>query len=145
MTLTIGQEANRGVGIPAGNVFGGCPGELPRWPRRPLPGRGASLDRADPEQRGHRRRGGPPGRTRRSARSSWGDSEAPGPRPGGVDVTADSQLALAFENMDDRRSRRRVLRKLLARGEGEEQELDVALVRERLTQDASGRNGSFCG
>jgi hypothetical protein len=39
-------------------------------------------------------------------------------------VTADGQLALAFENMDDRRPRRRVLRKLLARGEGEEQELD---------------------
>src|ERR1035437_3049505 len=69
----------------------------------------------------------------------------PRPRPGRMGVTADSQLALAFENMDDRRSRRRVLRKLLARGEGEEQELDVALVRERLTQDASGRDGRLGG
>jgi len=38
-----------------------------------------------------------------------------------------------------------VLRKLLARGEGEEQELDVALVRERLAEDASGWDGCLCG
>jgi hypothetical protein len=44
-------------------------------------------------------------------------------------VTADGQLALAGEDMNDRRSSRGVLRKLLAGGEGEEQELDVALVR----------------
>jgi len=40
-------------------------------------------------------------------------------------VTVDGQLALAGEDMNDRRSSRGVLRKLLAGGEGEEQELDV--------------------
>jgi len=40
-------------------------------------------------------------------------------------VTANRQLTLTSEDVDDRGSCRRVLRELLAGGEGEEQELDV--------------------
>src|SRR5664280_2295297 len=54
-------------------------------------------------------------------------------------------LALAREDVDDGRSSRCVLRKLLARGEGEEQELDVFLVGKRLAEDASGWNGRLYG
>ena len=65
----------------------------------------------------------------RQAVLDLGRHPQPRPRPGGIGVAADDQLALAFEDVDDRRSCRGVLRKLLAGGEGEEQELDVALVR----------------
>src|SRR5665811_994318 len=69
----------------------------------------------------------------------------PRPRPGGICVTADLQLAFALEDVDDRRSSRRVLRELLTGGKGEEQELDVSLIRERLAEDAAGRNGRLRG
>ena len=68
---------------------------------------------------------------------TWGEFAAAAP--------VDCELALAREDVDDGRSSRCVLRKLLASGEGEEQELDVVLVGERLAEDASGWDGRLCG
>jgi len=55
-------------------------------------------------------------------------------------VTANRQLTLTSEDVDDRGSCRRVLRELLAGGEGEEQKRNVALVRQRLAQAAPSRS-----
>jgi hypothetical protein len=68
---------------------------------------------------------------------TWGEFAAAAP--------VDCELALAREDVDDGRSSRRVLRELLTRGEGEEQELDVFLVGKRLAEDASGWDGRLCG
>jgi len=60
-------------------------------------------------------------------------------------IAANGQFTLASEDVDDRRPSRRMLRKLLSRSEGEKQELDVALVSERLAENATGRDGRLGG